>query len=53
MNKLLKNKRTMDEEDLLIFLLLLFILLVCVIDAFSRDRKICCYKQKNNDYVEV
>jgi len=46
----------MDEEDLLdvsILLAIIITLVACIVNSYTRDRKIYCYKVRNLEYIEV
>ena len=46
----------MDEEDILDLSIILAILLsfvACIINSDLRNNQLCCYKSRNDEYIEV
>ena len=46
----------MDEEDILDLSIILAILLsfvACIINSDLRNNQLCCYKPRNDEYIEV
>jgi len=46
----------MDEEDILdlsIILAILLSILACIINSDLRNNQLCCYKPKDDEYIEV
>ena len=46
----------MDEEDILdlsIILAILLSFLACIINSDLRNNHLCCYRPRNDEYIEV
>jgi len=46
----------MDEEDLLdvsILLAIMITLVACIVNSYTREKKLYCHKERNVEYIEV